>query len=96
MKIAHYLTQSAKTVTMLALLCALTFTTMAHAKTDSITLAIGYIPHIQFAPLYVGIEKGLYADQQIALEIEYGFGIDIFCAFNAGKDRSGTCRIPIN
>jgi NitT/TauT family transport system substrate-binding protein len=51
---------------------------LAHAQAKSIKLAIGYIPHIQFAPLYVGIEKGFYRDQQIALEIEYGFGIDIF------------------
>lgn len=41
-------------------------------------LAIGYIPHIQFAPLYVGIEKGFYKDEGIDLKIQYGFGIDIF------------------
>lgn len=50
----------------------------ALAQNDQITLAIGYIPHIQFAPLYVGLEKGLYAEHQIDLTIEYGFGIDIF------------------
>lgn len=48
------------------------------AQTQPLKLAIGYIPHIQFAPLYVGIEKGFYQEQQVALEIEYGFGIDIF------------------
>jgi NitT/TauT family transport system substrate-binding protein len=51
---------------------------LAYAQTAPIKLAIGYIPHIQFAPLYVGLEKGFYADQQISLDIEYGFGIDIF------------------
>ena len=50
----------------------------AHAQMNHLKLAIGYIPHIQFAPLYVGIEKGLYEARQIALDIEYGFGIDIF------------------
>ena len=45
---------------------------------DTVHLAIGYIPHIQFAPLYVGIEKGFYEQEGIHLTIEYGFGIDIF------------------
>jgi NitT/TauT family transport system substrate-binding protein len=49
-----------------------------HARAEPIKLAIGYIPHIQFAPLYVAIEKGFYEDQQLTLDIEYGFGIDIF------------------
>ncbi|MCP4396843.1 MAG: ABC transporter substrate-binding protein [bacterium] len=53
-------------------------TQVAHAQPEPIKLAIGYIPHIQFAPLYVGIEKGLYTERQIELDIEYGFGIDIF------------------
>ena len=50
----------------------------AQAQPDAIKLAIGYIPHVQFAPLYVGLEKGLYAERRIDLKIEYGFGIDIF------------------
>lgn len=47
-------------------------------KLKILKLAIGYIPHIQFAPLYVGIEKGFYKQQGIDLKIQYGFGIDIF------------------
>ena len=65
-------------VTILVLVTTLALAGGASAQTDTIKLAIGYIPHIQFAPLYVGIEKGMYAEQQIELEIEYGFGIDIF------------------
>jgi NitT/TauT family transport system substrate-binding protein len=68
-----------KNVTLLILLLALAALPPAvQAQPDSMTLAIGYIPHIQFAPLYVGLEKGLYAERQIELNIEYGFGIDIF------------------
>ena len=33
-------------------------------------LAIGYIPHIQFAPLYVGMEKGFYQAEGIKLDPE--------------------------
>ncbi len=55
---------------------------IAHAealpRTETLKLVIGYIPHIQFAPLYVGLEKGMYLDRQIELKIEYGFGSDIF------------------
>ncbi len=48
-------------------------------------LAIGYIPHIQFAPLYVGIERGFYREAGIDLQVEYGFGIDIFSLLQAGR-----------
>ena len=55
------------------------------AQEQLVKLAIGYIPHVQFAPLYAGIEKGLYREEGIRLEIEYGFGMDIFSLLAAGK-----------
>jgi len=57
----------------------------AGAQEQTVRVAIGYIPHIQFAPLYVGIEKGFYRDEGLRLEIEYGFGMDIFSLLQAGK-----------
>lgn len=45
---------------------------------STVRLAIGYIPNVQFTPLYVGIAKGYYQDEGIDLQIQYGFGIDIF------------------
>jgi NitT/TauT family transport system substrate-binding protein len=54
-------------------------------QTEKVELAIGYIPHIQFAPLYVGIEKGFYAEEGIDLRIQYGFGIDIFSLLAARR-----------
>ncbi|MCX8059517.1 MAG: ABC transporter substrate-binding protein [Spirochaetes bacterium] len=50
-----------------------------------VKLAIGFIPHIQFTPLYVGIEKGIYKKYGIDLKIEYGFGIDIFSLLSTEK-----------
>lgn len=44
----------------------------------NMTMLIGYIPHVQFAPLYVGIEKGIFEKYGIKLNIDYGFGRDIF------------------
>jgi NitT/TauT family transport system substrate-binding protein len=52
---------------------------------QKIALAIGYIPHVQFTPLYVGQDKGFYKDEGIELDISYGFGIDIFSLLQAGK-----------
>ena len=52
---------------------------------DQVKLAIGYIPNIQFTPLYVGMSKGYYQEAGIKLNIEYGFGIDIFSLLQAGK-----------
>lgn len=52
---------------------------------DTVTIAIGYIPNIQFAPLYVGMEKGFFAEEDLELEIEYGFGVDVFSLLSLGR-----------
>jgi len=52
---------------------------------QKVSLAIGYIPHVQFTPLYVGMEKGFYREEGIELTITYGFGVDIFSLLQAGK-----------
>jgi len=41
-----------------------------------IALGVGFIPNVQFAPFYVGIEKGLFAENGIELSLEYGFEND--------------------
>ena len=38
-----------------------------------IRLPVGYIPNIQFAPLYVAMEKGYYNQAGINLKIDYSF-----------------------
>jgi NitT/TauT family transport system substrate-binding protein len=58
---------------------------VAPLAAEPLHLAIGYIPHIQFAPLYVGMEKGFYKAEGIELTIEYGFGIDVFSLLQAGR-----------
>ena len=55
------------------------------AEPEKVRLAIGFIPHIQFASLYVGIEKGFYKQEGIDLLIQYGFGMDIFSLLMAEK-----------
>ncbi len=69
----------------LVLAVCLISTALAAGDARKVTLAIGYIPHVQFTPLYVGMEKGFYAQEGIDLSITYGFGVDIFSLLQAGK-----------
>jgi len=60
----------------------------AHAQDKTlqkVRLAIGYIPHVQFTPLYVGISKGFYQEEGIDLQLNFGFEYDIFSLLAAGK-----------
>src|SRR5689334_22880288 len=41
-----------------------------------IKLPVGYVANIQFAPLYVAIEKGYYRDAGIEIEFDYSFETD--------------------
>ena len=68
-----------------AFLASCFFISGLFAQNAKVELAIGYIPHVQFAPLYVGMAKGFYAEEKIDLKIEYGFGVDIFSLLAAGK-----------
>lgn len=41
-----------------------------------IKLGVGFIPSVQFAPFYVGIAQGFYAEEGIDLSLDYGFEND--------------------
>lgn len=41
-----------------------------------VSLPVGYIPNVQFAPLYVGIEKGFYLDVGLDVSIDYSMEND--------------------
>ena len=50
-----------------------------------ITLPVGYIPNVQFAPMYVAIEKGFYRDQGLDVSMDYNMETDSVALIGAGE-----------
>jgi NitT/TauT family transport system substrate-binding protein len=57
----------------LMIIGALVPTTGAAVDQTSITLFLGYVPNVQFAPIYVAIERGYFKEAGIDIKLENSF-----------------------
>ncbi len=55
------------------------------ADLQEVTIAMGYIPNVQFTPVYVALERGYFSEQGIDLKLDYGMETDLLQRLGKGE-----------
>lgn len=72
-------------ITLLASCGTATPTPTPPKNLERITLPMGYIPNVQFAPFYIAVDKGYFANEGIEIEFDYKFETDGMKLVGAGQ-----------
>jgi NitT/TauT family transport system substrate-binding protein len=81
-----------KIQSFLIFVCLLLSACSSNAPAKSLTqirLPLGYIPDIQFAPLYVAVQKGYFQDAGIQITFDYSMETDITALVGANQIQFG-------
>jgi NitT/TauT family transport system substrate-binding protein len=70
---------------IIGLLILLSAVSCSIQQVSEVTLPLGYIPNVQFAPFYVAIEKGFYRDEGLNVTLDYNMETDSVALIGAGE-----------
>jgi NitT/TauT family transport system substrate-binding protein len=71
---------------VLAALLLVSLTGCRRATPDGqVTIAMGFIPNVQFTPLYVAMERGYFAEQGLEVTLDYGMETDLLQRLGTGN-----------
>ena len=74
----------ARRTVLLAVMIALLSACGQAEPSSPVTIAMGFIPNVQFTPLYVALERGYFAEQGIEVELDYGMETDLLQRLGTG------------
>ena len=62
-----------------------TATSAAASVPAKVTIALGYIPDVQFAPFYLALNKGYYKSEGIDVTLQNGIVTDLITQLGSGQ-----------